>query len=57
MVAIKVTNLRPGLVVLHGTNKVDEVAKRIANAEQIPLILSKAKSVKDLISNLRKKFS
>jgi len=57
MVAIKVTNLRPGLVVLHGTNKVDEVAKRIANAEQIPLILSKAKSVKDLINSLRKKFS
>lgn len=54
MVAIKVTNLRPGLVVMHGTNRVDEIAKRIANAEQIPLILSKAKSVKELMNSLRK---
>jgi len=57
MVAIKVTNLRPGLVVMHGTNRVDEIAKRIANAEQIPLILSKAKSVKELMNSLRKKFT
>jgi putative transcriptional regulator len=38
MVAIKVTNLRPSLVVYHGEIKeVDEIARRIAEIERIPL--------------------
>lgn len=39
MVAIKVTNFKPGLVVLHDIDKseVDPLALRIAEAENIPL--------------------
>ncbi|MFB6075532.1 MAG: helix-turn-helix domain-containing protein, partial [Candidatus Aenigmatarchaeota archaeon] len=37
MVAIKVTNLKPSLVAFHGLNKVDELAKRIADVERIPV--------------------
>ncbi len=56
MVAIKVTNLRPGLVVYHGTtpNAVDEVAKRIAEVEAIPLAVSKISNIEELIRDLRK---
>lgn len=56
MVAIKVTNLRPGLVVFHGPLQIDELAKRIAEVESIPLALSKAASVDELIKELRKNF-
>jgi len=40
LVAIKVTSLRPGLVVLHGIEKVDEIALAIAKSEKIPLALT-----------------
>lgn len=53
IIAIKVTNLRPGLVVLHGVEKPDELAKRIAEAENIPLAISKIK-LGDLLKNLKK---
>lgn len=57
MVALKVTNLRPGLVVLHGiSEKVDDLAKRIAEIENIPLAISESKNVNNLIENLRKHF-
>ncbi len=57
LVAIKVTSLRPGLIVLHGTKHVDEIAKRIAEVEQIPLALSKNISVDEMIKKLRKSFN
>lgn len=38
LVAIRVTNLKPGVVVLHGIDEVDEVATRIAEVENIPLV-------------------
>ncbi|MBN2203334.1 MAG: helix-turn-helix domain-containing protein [Candidatus Aenigmarchaeota archaeon] len=37
MVALKVTNLRPGFVVFQGSEKIDDLAKRIAELESIPL--------------------
>ena len=39
MVAIRVTNLKPGAVVLHGLNEpeIDPTARKIAEIEQIPL--------------------
>lgn len=52
MVAIKLTNLRPGLVVLHGLSVVDEIAKRIAKAEGIPLTVCRLSSVEDIMENL-----
>jgi len=40
MVALKVTNLKPGAVILHGiaTDDVDLIAKRIAEIENVPLM-------------------
>ncbi|MBI4167831.1 MAG: helix-turn-helix domain-containing protein [Candidatus Aenigmarchaeota archaeon] len=56
MVAIKVTNLRPALIVLHGAREVDEIAKRIADVEGIPLAVSKLGKVEDVVAALRQKF-
>jgi putative transcriptional regulator len=52
MVAIKLTNLRPGLVVLHGLSVVDDIAKRIAKAEGIPLAVCRLNSTEDITENL-----
>ncbi|MCK5660585.1 MAG: helix-turn-helix domain-containing protein [Methanosarcinales archaeon] len=40
MVALKVTNLKPGAVILHGiaTEDVDMIAKKIADIENVPLM-------------------
>jgi len=40
LVAIKITNLKPALVVLQGPEKIDELAKRIAETEGIPLAVT-----------------
>lgn len=53
MVAIKLTNLRPALVILHGLDVVDDVAKRIAEVEGIPLAVSRMESVDKMIGKLR----
>jgi|YelNatPaOPRAMG01_1025707.scaffolds.fasta_scaffold84795_2 putative transcriptional regulator len=48
MVAIKLTNLQPALVVLHGLDKVNEVAINIAEAEGIPLALCRIDSIEEI---------
>ncbi len=55
-VAIKVQGINPGLVVLHGRGlqKVDELGKRIADSESIPLVISRAPTVAKLIEDLRR---
>jgi putative transcriptional regulator len=53
MVAIKLTNLHPALVVLHGLDVVDGVAKRIAEVEGIPLAVSRMSSPDDIVGRLR----
>jgi len=53
MVALKLTNLHPGLVILHGLQDVNDVAKRIAEVESIPLAVCKMESVEDIITNLK----
>jgi putative transcriptional regulator len=53
MVAIKLTNLHPALVVLHGLSTVDEVAKRIAEVENIPLAICRLNTVDDIIKHLK----
>ena len=53
MVAIKLTNLHPALVVLHGLDVVDDVAKRIAEVEGIPLAVSRMASPEDIIKKLK----
>ncbi len=53
MVAIKLTNLKPAFVVLHGLDKVDEIAKRIAEVERIPLAVCKLEGVGDVVERLK----
>ena len=53
LIAIKVTNLRPGVVVFHGLEKIDPLAERIALVEKIPVIVSKLNSVDELVRNLK----
>ena len=54
MVAVKVMNLRPGLVVLHGAEGIDDLAKRIAELEGVPVGLSKIKVVDDIVKVLKR---
>jgi len=56
MIALKVTNLRPGLVILHGSEKLDDLAKRIAELESIPLGTTKIKNNEDFLKKLKKSF-
>lgn len=53
MVAIKLTGLQPGLVVLHGVDEVDEVAKNIGEVENIPLAICKLENVEDIVEKLK----
>ncbi|MBI4181835.1 MAG: transcriptional regulator [Candidatus Aenigmarchaeota archaeon] len=53
MVAIKLTNLHPALVVLHGISVVDDIAKRIAEAENIPLAVTRIEKVEDVVEGLK----
>ncbi len=57
LVAIKVTNLRPAIVILHGPSKIDEIAKRIANAESIPITLNRIDDINKIIKILKDKFN
>lgn len=55
IVAIKLTNLKPALVILHGLQTpIDPVAKMIAEHEKIPLAICKLEKAEDLIEKLRK---
>lgn len=58
MVAVRVSNLKPSSVVLHGLqpSKVDEIAKKIAEIERIPLIVTQME-IKKLVEKLRGKFA
>ncbi len=55
-VAIKVGGINPGIVVLHGEGlqKVDELGRRIAESENIPLVIARAPTVEELVKRLRK---
>lgn len=53
MVAIKLTNLHPTLVVLHGLSEVDDIAKRIAEVENIPLAVSMFENVDNIVEGLK----
>lgn len=60
MVAIRTSQIglgdavRPSIVILHGLKKVDEVARKIAEMENIPLFLLKIEDIDVLIKTLRK---
>ncbi len=52
MVAIKLTGLQPALVVLHGLDTVDDVAKRIAEVEGIPLAVCRLDNADNIVEAL-----
>jgi len=56
LIAIKVTQQKPGMIVLHGlsANKVDKLALHIAESEKIPLVVSRLKNEEDVIERLRR---
>ena len=54
MVAVRVHPYKPKMVILHGPEHVDALAVRLAEVEQIPLILSKMSSVDVLVIALNK---
>lgn len=56
MIAIKLTSLKPAMVILHGPTEIDKLAVKIAESERLPLVISRNLSVEELISNLRSKF-
>jgi len=53
MVAIKLTNMHPAAIILHGLGVVDDVAKRIAEAENIPLSICRLNSIEEIVENLK----
>jgi putative transcriptional regulator len=53
MIAMKLTNLRPGLVVLHSFGEIDALAKRIAETEGIPMAVVRGNEASDLVDKLR----
>lgn len=53
LVAIKVTNLKPNVVILHGDiNQLDDLAKRIAQVENIPVGICRSRELSELRDNL-----
>ncbi len=54
MVAVRVSPVKPSVIILHGIKKIDPLAIHIANIENIPLILS-ISSIEEIIAGFRKK--
>jgi len=52
MVAVRVHPLKPRMIVIHRPERVDKLATQLAEAEQIPLVLSKMESVDKLVRSL-----
>lgn len=53
LIAIKVTNLKPGAIIFHGLKEIDKLAYRIAKVEKIPIIISKLDNIDELIDKLK----
>jgi putative transcriptional regulator len=52
-VAIRVSSIKPGLVILHGLEKIDPFALKMAEKDHIPVAISKIESVEALLTRLR----
>ncbi|MFP3268787.1 MAG: helix-turn-helix domain-containing protein [Desulfurococcales archaeon] len=53
MVAVRVSFLKPGAVIIHGPKAVDPLAVKLAEGDGIPLVLSRAPDVNSLLNGLR----
>ncbi len=54
MIAVRVAPLKPAMIVVHRPKMVDFLAVRLAEMEEIPLVVSTARSVEELKSGLRR---
>lgn len=54
MVAVRIHPMKPRMVVVHKPESVDKLAIQLAEAEQIPLVLSRIESVDELVRSLSK---
>jgi len=54
MVAVRVSSLKPAVIVIHGPRKrIDVLAIRLAEKERIPFVVSLHRSVEEIVSSLR----
>ncbi|MEM2004580.1 MAG: helix-turn-helix domain-containing protein [Zestosphaera sp.] len=54
MISVRISPVKPLVVVLHGTRRVDPLAIRLADREGLPLIVSLKPGADDLIKTLRR---
>ncbi len=54
MIALRVSTIKPAVIVLHGPRRIDTLASWIAESEHIPVILSLAGSVDEIVRSLRR---
>lgn len=54
LVAVRVTPIKPAMIILHDITEVDKLAIKIAEAEQIPLLITNMKldDIKAKLANL-----
>jgi putative transcriptional regulator len=52
LVAIKVHRLKPRMIIIHGPKEMDELAVRLAEYDQLLLVLSRMESIDELIKGL-----
>ena len=48
MIAIRVTMLKPSVIVIHGAEKIDSIAIKLAELERIPLGLTRLATIQDI---------
>ncbi|MCS7385955.1 MAG: helix-turn-helix domain-containing protein [archaeon GB-1867-005] len=53
MVAVRVNPIKPAAVIIHGTDKVDSLAIKLARIEQIPLAVSRMPTIEKLLQALK----
>ncbi|RLG53010.1 MAG: transcriptional regulator [Thermoproteota archaeon] len=53
-VAIKVFNIKPGALVVHGSSRADDLAIELTELMGVPLVISRLSSVAELVNALRK---
>ncbi len=53
LIAIRVSNIKPKVVVMHGVNEIDPLGLKIARIEMIPVLLTKM-PVEELLKELRR---
>jgi len=54
LIAVRVAPIKPAVIVVHRPRTVDFLAIRLAEMENLPLVLSTARSVEELVTSLRR---